>query len=365
MNEGRPDEILKILQDNGHEAYYVGGCVRDTLLGRPVHDWDITTSALPEQIMGCFEHCIPTGIKHGTVTVIQNGHQAEVTTYRTDGSYCDGRHPEEVVFVRSLEEDLARRDFTINAMAMDLYGNVTDLYCGKEDIKNKTICCVGNPDKRFREDALRMLRAMRFASQLGFEIEEKTKEAIKQNAKLSEKLSAERVRDELEKTLCSEAPVWLDSMAEAGLLERCAPTAGNSCKWIKELPDNPTVRWAALCHTWPNMDLAVLRLSKKTTQDAMVAARCIRPDNELQWKMLLAEHGEVRSRIVASIYGEQGIVEKILQSGHCVSLRQLAVTGADFPALSGPELGAHLQRLLLHVLKHPEDNEKQKLKSMI
>ena len=166
MISNLPNQILNVLSSAGYEAYYVGGCVRDTILGRPVHDWDVTTSALPEQVMACFDHCVPTGLKHGTVTVLLDGLSAEVTTFRTDGSYRDGRRPENVTFVRSLREDLARRDFTINAMAMDACGEITDLYGGREDLAQCVIRCVGDPEQRFREDALRMLRALRFSAQL-------------------------------------------------------------------------------------------------------------------------------------------------------------------------------------------------------
>ena len=168
----RPDLILKTLEDAGFAACFVGGCVRDTLLGRPVHDWDVTTSALPEEIMALFPRCIPTGIKHGTVTVLLNGESFEVTTFRRDGAYHDGRHPDGVVFVPNLTEDLARRDFTINAMAMHLDGSITDCFDGKADLKRGIIRCVGDPERRFREDALRMLRALRFSAQLGFQIED-------------------------------------------------------------------------------------------------------------------------------------------------------------------------------------------------
>lgn len=359
MDKTRPDAILKRLRENGYEAYYVGGCVRDTLLGREIHDWDITTSALPEQILSCFEQCVPTGIKHGTVTVFYDGFEAEVTTFRTDGCYSDSRHPEQVTFVRSLSEDLARRDFTINAMAMGAEGDVIDLYNGKEDLHSKLIRCVGEPNLRFREDALRMLRALRFSAQLGFDIEIETRDAICMNAHLSEQLSAERVRDEMEKTLCSSNPQQLDDMARMGLLVRCNPSVEKSCRWISELPQETTVRWAALCHTWQDMDLSVLRLSKKMTQDAYTAGHCAMPVNELQWKYLVADQGEERSLIVAELFHQRELMERILASGDCLSLRQLAVTGSDFPELNGPVLGSHLKRLLYHVLEHPEDNHKE------
>ena len=206
MEAVRPEKIVKGLCAAGFPAYYVGGCVRDRLLGRPVHDWDVTTAALPEEVMALFEHCVPTGIRHGTVTVFLDGAQAEVTTFRTEGVYLDGRHPSEVRFVRTLAEDLSRRDFTINAMAMDADGNVTDLFGGRDDLARRCIRCVGDPEKRFREDALRMLRAYRFSAQLGFALDAATAGAVERCAPLAAALSMERIRDEMEKTLLSPRP---------------------------------------------------------------------------------------------------------------------------------------------------------------
>ena len=174
----RPDEIIKTLERAGFEARYVGGCVRDTLLGRPIHDWDVTTSALPEQVLALFPRTVPTGLQHGTVTVLSDSGPVEVTTYRADGDYHDGRHPDGVRFVRSLREDTARRDFTVNAMAMDQRGNIRDFYGGRADLAAGILRCVGAPERRFREDALRMLRACRFAAQLGFAIEPETWAAL-------------------------------------------------------------------------------------------------------------------------------------------------------------------------------------------
>ena len=197
MDAKKPDMILKTLNAAGFEAYYVGGCVRDRLLGRRVHDWDITTSALPQQVISLFSHCIPTGIRHGTVTVLLDGAQAEVTTFRAEGAYLDGRHPSEVRFVPRLEEDLSRRDFTVNAMAMDLSGRVTDLFGGQQDLRAGILRCVGDAEARFREDALRMLRGLRFASRFGFSIAPETAAAIHALRGRLEAVSRERLRKEL------------------------------------------------------------------------------------------------------------------------------------------------------------------------
>lgn len=191
------EKILKMLGAAGYEAYVVGGCVRDAILGRVPGDWDITTSAKPEEIKRVFRATVDTGIQHGTVTVLMEGEPFEVTTYRIDGEYEDGRHPKEVAFTASLEEDLRRRDFTINAMAYHPDKGLVDLYGGIEDLQNRTIRCVGCAEERFGEDALRILRALRFASQLGFDIEEETQAAIRKLAGNLARISAERIQKEL------------------------------------------------------------------------------------------------------------------------------------------------------------------------
>ena len=190
--------ILNTLLENGYEAYAVGGCVRDVLLGRKPGDWDITTSAKPEQVKKLFRRTIDTGIQHGTVTVMLEKEGFEVTTYRIDGEYEDSRHPKCVEFTTNLVEDLKRRDFTINAMAYNHVAGIVDEFGGMEDLKRKRIVCVGDPQERFKEDALRMLRAVRFSGQLGFEIEENTKNAIQILAPTIQNISAERIRVELD-----------------------------------------------------------------------------------------------------------------------------------------------------------------------
>lgn len=215
--------IIEVLQNNGYEAYVVGGCVRDTLLGRLPKDWDITTSALPQQVKSLFPRTIDTGIQHGTVTIMIDKEGYEVTTYRIDGDYEDGRHPKEVTFTPSLLEDLKRRDFTINAMAYNDKDGLVDLFGGRQDLKDKRICCVGNPVERFNEDALRMMRAVRFAAQLGFTIEENTFLAIKQLVQNLKKISAERIQVELSKTLISDHPEFFKQMYESGITKVVLP----------------------------------------------------------------------------------------------------------------------------------------------
>lgn len=194
-----PKHLMKILLDAGYEAYVVGGCVRDFLLGRVPHDWDICTNALPEQMKECFAsyHVIETGLKHGTLTVMVDHVGYEITTYRTDGEYTDHRHPDSVQFVCTLQEDLMRRDFTINEMAADISGKIRDFYDGQFDLEHKWIRCVGDPNKRFMEDPLRILRAMRFQSKLGFVIEQSTEDAMRRYRHLLQYISAERINSEL------------------------------------------------------------------------------------------------------------------------------------------------------------------------
>lgn len=195
--------ILNKLHTGGYQAYAVGGCVRDSIMGITPQDWDICTSALPEQIMEAFadEKVIPTGLQHGTVTVVMDGTQYEITTYRIDGEYRDSRHPENVRFVRDVKLDLMRRDFTVNALAYNHASGVIDYFNGREDIRNKVIKCVGNPYERFAEDALRMMRAVRFAIKYGFQIEAETGAALMQHRAALANISAERIREELEKAM--------------------------------------------------------------------------------------------------------------------------------------------------------------------
>lgn len=214
---GQVADIIHTLQRAGFEAYAVGGCVRDSILGREPDDWDITTSAKPEQVKALFGRTVDTGIKHGTVTVLKDRTGYEVTTYRIDGEYEDGRHPKDVVFTASLEEDLKRRDFTINAMAYNEEQGLVDLFDGIGDIERKVLRCVGDPAERFREDALRMMRAVRFSAQLGYEIEERTKEAMAKLAGTLEKISAERIATELVKLLVSDHPEKLRTCWETGM----------------------------------------------------------------------------------------------------------------------------------------------------
>ncbi len=230
------DHIINTLMDAGFEAYAVGGCVRDSILGKEPQDWDITTSAKPEEVKKIFRKTIDTGIAHGTVTVMLEREGFEVTTYRIDGKYEDSRHPKEVTFTPNLLEDLKRRDFTINAMAYNNRNGLVDAFDGIGDLKKKIIRCVGNPLERFDEDALRMMRAVRFAAQLGFAIEAETIEAIKKLAPTLEKISAERIQAELVKLLISDHPQKMRTLYETGITAVMLPEFDAMMKTAQKNP---------------------------------------------------------------------------------------------------------------------------------
>lgn len=240
--------ILKKFEEHGFEAYFVGGSVRDYLIGREVDDVDIASSATPDEVKAIFDKTIDVGIEHGTVVIRYNNTNYEITTFRTEGSYEDFRRPTEVEFVRNLDSDLERRDFTINALAMDAYGKIHDIFSGQEDLKLKTIRAVKNPIERFEEDALRMLRAVRFKAQLGFEIEQKTFEAIKLKAANLKHISQERITVEFEKTLLSNNPEQgMAALVESTLVESM-PFLTEGLAEIKfENLDTIFEKWAWIC----------------------------------------------------------------------------------------------------------------------
>lgn len=258
--------IIGLLEQNGYEAFAVGGCVRDTILGRTPQDWDITTSALPHQVKEIFHRTIDTGIQHGTVTVMLQRVGYEVTTYRIDGEYNDSRHPDSVQFTADLIEDLKRRDFTINAMAYNPTVGLVDAFGGIDDIERKVIKCVGKAAERFDEDALRILRAVRFSAQLGFDIEENTMEAIKELAPTLAKISAERIHVELEKLITSNHPDKMITAYQAGITKVVLPefdrmmecpqntpyhmynVGEHTIKVMENVPATKEMRWAALLH---------------------------------------------------------------------------------------------------------------------
>lgn len=261
MKMDLPEPVKRIigrLQENGFEAYAVGGCVRDAILGREPEDWDITTSASPLEVKGMFRSTIDTGIQHGTVTVMWDRVGYEVTTYRLDGEYEDHRHPKQVTFTRELREDLRRRDFTINAMAYNDEQGLVDLFGGQEDLEHHSIRCVGDPAERFTEDALRIMRAARFSAQLGFSIDPDTENAMKQLAPDLARVSAERVRTELTKLLLSDHPEKLVTCYECGITKVVLPEFD---RMMEQSQNNPhhcynvgmhTVKCLEYLHTDPD-----------------------------------------------------------------------------------------------------------------
>ncbi len=232
----RVDRIITILQNHGYEAYAVGGCVRDSVLGREPEDWDITTSAMPEETKALFAKTFDTGIEHGTVTVLMGDEGFEVTTYRIDGEYEDSRHPKEVTFTRNLKEDLQRRDFTINAMAYNEKDGLVDIFGGIQDLRAGVIRCVGNAVERFSEDALRILRGIRFAAQLGFGMEDETRRAMGELAPVLGKISAERIQAELVKIITSDRPRLLKDAYELGITKVFLPEFDRIMETEQETP---------------------------------------------------------------------------------------------------------------------------------
>lgn len=354
--------ILCALDSAGHRAVLAGGCVRDSLLGRRPSDWDIASSASPEEVLALFPRCVPTGIKHGTVTVLSGGGSVEVTAFRAEGGYSDHRRPDSVSFGCPLEADLARRDLTVNAMAMDAAGEITDPFGGRDDLRRRLLRCVGEPERRFDEDALRMLRTVRFSAQLGFEIEPRTLEAIRALAHLASGLSAERVRDELLKTLRSPAPGLVWQLVDLGLLDACLAPGDTSAP--REALDVLPI-YARLAHFCRGLELggyimstdrflAALRFDGETLRRTASAVEVLKSGSR-DWKRLLRGHGEAA---VLAAHPKNRALRAVLRSGECWELSSLAIGGRELAALgySGPELGRELRRLLDHVIDCPADN---------
>ncbi len=314
--------IIERLHQSGFEAYIVGGAVRDLVMGKTPHDYDITTSAKPAEIKSVFKKTIDTGIAHGTVTVVENGVGYEVTTYRIENGYADSRHPDSIDFITDIKEDLMRRDFTINAMCYNDTNGILDYHRGQEDIKARLIRTVGNPERRFKEDALRMLRAVRFAAVLGFEIEAETAAAIKKCAALILKVSSERVLGELNKILLSDNPIYIGKLRDLGLmhyilpeLDVCFDTPQRNKYHIYDVGNHILhataetkrdliLRWAALLHdigkpvcmsTDANGIIHFYGHHKESAALAANVLRRLRMDNDSQKDILaLIENHDVR-----------------------------------------------------------------------
>lgn len=406
--------IIDNIRSHGYEAFIVGGCVRDAVLGRIPGDWDITTSAKPEQVKEIFGKTVDTGLKHGTVTIIKHGSGYEVTTYRIDGEYLDGRHPETVEFTPDLREDLKRRDFTINAMAYSHETGIVDEFEGMEDLKRRVIRCVGCAKDRFTEDALRILRAVRFAAQLDFVIKDETYKAIAEIAPNLVHVSKERIQVELTKLLLSDHPekIWMvdatgiadyvtsgfpevferelerENSHNAGenetpgtsgcLVDGASRDALKEC-WIglAALPADKSHRWAGfLRHMTAEQAVKILRglkLDNDTignVKNMIMAFQAPLAVDKVEIRRLLSrvtEYQFLGAMQLKKLDGDEtvpGILrlfEEIKEAGDCVSLKQLAVNGGDLLAKGlekGKQIGDGLMYLLNLVLEKPELNKK-------
>lgn len=415
-------KILNMLKENGYEAYIVGGCVRDSILKRNPNDWDITTNAKPEEVIKLFDKVILTGIKHGTVTIVINKQSYEVTTYRTDGEYEDNRRPKEVKFVRDLKEDLARRDFTINAMAYNEEDGLVDYFDGIIDLNNKIIRTVGDAKKRFSEDALRMLRAIRFSSQLDFIIDKNILLAIKELKNNINNISKERIREEFNKILISN-PGNINVLKECKLLDYIIPFIGEIYDLDKENLYNHIIistesiepilhlRLTMLLHEIGKFNREIKcenSISKQTPDDesTLIAEKILKGlkyDNDtinkvltlicyhdsnltskLSIKRILNKIGEELTRDLikiqrAHILAQNSINKKerlenldhieckidiIIDNGECFDLKNLNIDGKDLINLGfkkGIEIGDTLKYLLDLVIEEPGLNIKEKL----
>lgn len=373
------ESIIETLKKGGYEAYAVGGCVRDTLLGRVPGDWDITTSARPEQVKALFRRTVDTGIQHGTVTIMIGKTGYEVTTYRIDGEYEDGRHPKQVAFTSNLLEDLRRRDFTINAMAYSHETGIVDAFDGQKDLEQRRIRCVGDPMERFTEDALRILRAIRFSAQLGFSIEDETRKAISVIAPNISRVSRERIQVELTKLLLSDHPEQVQMVYETGISWYISPSFA-AIPWEKvhipaSLPSQKYVRWAAFLRlVSPEEAVGILR-DLKLDNDTIRKVKTL-----VSWsgRQIAANVADVR-RAMSQMDGEvwDALLElneypeeihswtcRIRENGDCLDLKHLAVTGQDLIAAGikpGKGLGEILSCLLELVLEDPQSNTRKNL----
>lgn len=375
--------IIDKLNQHGYEAYAVGGCVRDTLLGREPGDWDITTSARPQQVKELFRRTVDTGIEHGTVTVLVEHIGYEVTTYRIDGEYEDGRHPKQVEFTASLLEDLKRRDFTINAMAYSHGTGIVDAFDGMGDLKGRIIRCVGDPMERFTEDALRILRAIRFSAQLDFSIDQGTWNAIGTIAPNIAKVSKERIQVELTKLLLSGHPEKISQVFETGISPYISDTFAR-IPWERilipaDLPAEKYVRWAAFLRLLSPEEAVLVLKDLKLDNDTIRKVRTLVAFSGME---LAPEELSVRramSRMEPEVWDAflelngcreeiRRLTEMIRERGDCLDLKHLAVKGQDLIAAGvtpGKQIGTYLERLLAHVLEHPEDNRKEILMKLL
>ena len=394
--------LLDTLHAAGYAAYAVGGCVRDSLLGRTAHDWDLCTSALPQQVMELFgtEQCIPTGLQHGTVTIKYGGQLYETTTFRTEGSYTDGRHPDAVQFVPDVREDLARRDFTINAMAYNEAEGLVDPFGGQADLQNGLLRAVGEPQQRFTEDALRILRLYRFAARFGFALDAATARAARQLAPHLDCISAERIQEELAKLLAAPQPgAYLEPAVLAVVLPELTPESLTAAKPVLDAcpagEENLPVRWAALLGALGETDtrrvLKRLRCSNTCIEETAILVRETAGEGvcrSFSEEKASAHPGDIHIRQLLGRYGlctverlcalcaalhPQNAPDCVLAAqrarqleadGVCCRVSQLAVNGRDLMAAgipAGPALRRVLEALLDGVIRAEYPNEKPAL----
>ena len=369
--------LLRFLERQGYQAYLVGGCVRDMLLGIPPHDWDICTDALPETLLALFPRALTYGMRHGTVTVPWEGLLAEITTFRAEGDYTDHRRPDAVRFITDLKTDLSRRDFTINAIAMDTEGVLHDPFFGQADLRARQIKAVGDAVSRFQEDALRMLRAVRFSAQLDFTIEKSTLRALSACAPRTDALAAERVCAETEKTLLTDHPQRISMLSETGLLRPWGiegALAGS--EKLRRLPKDRFSRWMGVSLLLGDLaPLERLRLDRKT-QALCAACVSIRGEpmrDELFWKEAVYHLGREDAERCAAVIArwddtaDRAILDQIAAQGDCCTMRELAIGGTELTemGLRGKAVGAAMQMALRYVWAHPEENEPERLKEYL
>lgn len=372
-------KIIERLESRGFEAYIVGGSVRDMVIGKAPNDFDVTTSALPEQTLEAFAdfRTIPTGLKHGTVTVLSDGEPIEITTFRIDGKYLDSRRPESVEFTDDVTADLSRRDFTVNAMAYNQARGFIDPFGGSEDIKNRIIRAVGEPCRRFDEDALRIMRAFRFSAQLGFEIEADTLAAAGDLAPKLTNIARERIGCEFIKLLCAPNPLYsLELMRELGIFGYITEGYFPSTQTLSALHRAPATERIRLgifmseCESERMGEiLKGLKLSNKLLSNTKnIAAKCatVLRGSDSDARRFIGSCGELTEDVIAAATALGRIdgkfadyVKKNLQKKVCTNNRGLAVNGSHLVkiGIKGREVGAVLSRLLEHVIEHPEDND--------
>ncbi len=380
--------VCKSLQDEGHEAYIVGGSVRDALLGRPVSDWDVATSALPEQVQAAFRRTIPTGIQHGTVTVMIGHEPIEVTTYRGEGAYTDGRRPDEVTFGVPLREDLARRDFVINAIAYDPEGDeLVDPFGGADDIDARVIRAVGDPAERFAEDGLRVMRAVRFAATLEFDLDPATEAAIPGALSSLAKVSVERIRVELLKLLAAREPSRGLTVADrSGVLRQILPERTTPWQTCDAIPDDAVLRLAALVSGLERKPLDKLcrRLTLSNDDRARIATAVAHHavDYSSRWSdghvrrfVAKATRDGARDALVlrAAVADDapelRERVDAVIAAGDPLYVGELGVSGGDVMQIlgiaPGRVIGQVLARVLDAVLDDPSLNEAARLESLV